>query len=78
MLIETAVIGRITGEKNGYVQAKFEYTAAHRLIATSEDEFCLHSIFAEVYHFKQTKDAKPVYPFGTDPMEPDYRDMDEI
>lgn len=75
MLIETAVVGRVIQSPNElYTQANFEYTAANRLVTSTEDDLCLHPIFAEVYHFKRDTSSKPVYPFGTDPYSPDYRE----
>jgi len=76
MLMESAVIGRVLSEKDGaYVHGMFEYTAAHKLITSTEDRLCLHPIFAEVFHFHQSKNDRPIYPYGTDPNSDDYRDQ---
>jgi len=76
MLMEAAVIGRVLNEENsGYVQGMFEYTAAHKLITSTDDRLCLHPIFAEVFHFQSKQFDKPIYPYGTDPNSEDYRDQ---
>ncbi len=76
MLIESAVIGRVVSSKQErYVNGLFEYTAAHKLITSTNDSLCLHPIFAEVFNFLRTEEAKPIYPFGTDPDSEDYRDQ---
>jgi hypothetical protein len=77
MLIEAAVIGRVITEKkeSNYVHGMFEYTAAHKLITSSEDQLCIHPIFAEVFHYKKSEGDKPVYPYGTNPDSDDYREF---
>ncbi len=69
MLIETGVVGVVTGETAEYVHGLFEYCAPHRLYVGHSDKLCLHPIFAGVFRSKYPKDSpeqKPVYPFGTD------------
>lgn len=75
MLMEAAVIGRVlTEDEGGYVHGMFEYTAAHKLLSSTNDRLCLHPIFAEVFHYRPGKKDRPIYPYGTDPNSDDYRD----
>ncbi|MFM9110595.1 MAG: hypothetical protein ACKOPN_08430, partial [Prochlorococcaceae cyanobacterium] len=75
MLVEAAVVGRVVNDVGDrYVEGMFEYTAAHKLIISTDDKLCLHPIFAEVFHFKKSSDDRAIYPWGTDPDCDDYRD----
>lgn len=75
MLIEAAVIGRVIKKENEkYIHGKFEYTAAHKLITSDDDELCLHPIFARVFRYKRSDQKLAIYPYGTDPNSEDYRD----
>lgn len=74
LLIETGIIGRVIRDRETerYIIGRFEYTEPHKLVVSTEDELCLHPVFAEVYNYKESKDVKTIYPYGSDPEE-DYR-----
>lgn len=72
VLFEIGAIGIVTSYGDRYINGLFEYTAEHRLVSSSYDEFCLHPLFTEVFGAVK-KNQKPVYPFGTDVNEPDWR-----
>lgn len=77
LLIETGIVGRVVGETDRYIVGRFEYTEPHKLVVSTEDELCLHSVFAEVFSYKKgkgkDKDTKTVYPYGSDPDGEDHR-----
>jgi len=87
MMIQIGCFGRVLGEGTSrYIIGEFEYTRAGSLHLADGEELCLHPLFAEVYNCQQSagrwaqlsdeqrSDTRPVYPFGSDPNEADYRD----
>ena len=71
MLIEIGVIGRFLEETDIYYKARFEYTASHELITSVDDTYCLHPLFSGIYG--NGRKSKPVYPYGSDVEDDDYR-----
>lgn len=78
MLSELGAVGRLTELTDEYAVAIFEYAEPHRMILTPADTLCIHPIFTERYRVIVPEDVpqsySPVYPLGTDPRSPDYRD----
>ena len=80
LLAEIGVIGRVThsiGRSNRYVNAEFEYALPSRLRFTKNSEFCLHPAFIGVFGSDENWPDPPfaIYPIGSDPDEPDYREQ---
>jgi translation initiation factor 1 (eIF-1/SUI1) len=74
MLLEIGAIGRVISDKESdiYIQGNFEYTVAHELVLSQEDELCVHPLFSGI--FGGEKKDKPVYPYGSVLDDVDYRD----
>jgi GTPase SAR1 family protein len=72
MLIEMGIVGCVIDDKDRYIQAKFEYTAQHQLVSSTSDTLCFHPLFTEIFSAK-TDEKKPVYPYGTQLDDMDYR-----
>jgi len=73
LLIETGVVGRAVDETDRYIVGRFEYTEPHKLVVSTEDNLCLHPVFAEVFNFKRQTGKKTIYPYGCDPDGEDHR-----
>lgn len=75
MLLEIGAIGRVIPGKESdiYIQGNFEYTVAHELALSQEDELCVHPLFSGI--FGGEKKDKPVYPYGSVLDDEDYRDQ---
>jgi hypothetical protein len=74
MLLEIGAIGRVIPgkEKDVYIKGNFEYTVAHELVLSQEDELCIHPLFSGI--FGGAKNERPVYPYGSVLDDEDYRD----
>ena len=77
MLLEIGALGRvIPGKENDvYIKGYFEYTVAHELVLSQDDELCIHPLFSGIFH-RGGKD-RPVYPYGSVLEDEDYRDSFE-
>lgn len=74
MLLEIGAIGRVIPgkETDVYIKGNFEYTVAHELVLSQEDELCVHPLFSGI--FGGAKNERPVYPYGSVLDDEDYRD----
>jgi len=74
MLLEIGALGRVIPGKESdlYIKGSFEYTVAHELVLSQDDELCIHPLFSGIFH-SGTKD-RPVYPYGSVLDDEDYRD----
>jgi hypothetical protein len=73
MLIEAGVIGKVINKTEKYVIALFEYTLPNRLNVTEQDELCVHPIFSGIFRAKRSEGILPIYPYGSDPDDGEYR-----
>lgn len=75
MLIEIGALGRVIPGKETdlYIKGNFEYTVAHELTLSHNDELCIHPLFSGIFSNGGRKD-RPVYPYGTVLEDEDYRD----
>lgn len=73
MLIEAGVIGKVIDKTEKYVIALFEYTLPNRLHVTEQDELCVHPIFSGIYRAKRHEGVMPIYPYGSDPDDAEFR-----
>ena len=78
MLIEIGALGRVIPgkEKDIYIKGNFEYTVAHELIISHDDQLCIHPLFSGIFGSSSRKD-RPVYPYGSVLDDEDYRDKFE-
>jgi len=78
MLIEIGALGRgIRGkETDVYIKGNFEYTVAHELTISHDDQLCIHPLFSGIFSNGGRKD-RPVYPYGSVLDDEDYRDKFE-
>ena len=74
MLMEIGAIGKVIRGKatEMYIQGNFEYTVDHEIPVNHDEEMCLHPLFSGVYG--TDNDELPVYPYGTNVDDEDYRD----
>lgn len=75
MLLEIGAIGRVIKGKEAdlYIKGNFEYTVAHQLNLSQEDELCIHPLFSGIFHSSIQQD-RPVYPYGSVLDDEDYRE----
>jgi hypothetical protein len=73
MLLETGVIGKVIEKRKQYIVGLFEYTLPNRLNVTEQDEFCVHPIFSGIYRARRSSGQLPIYPYGSDPEDRDFR-----
>ena len=73
MLLEIGAIGRVIPGKatDVYIQGNFEYTVAHEIAISHDDELCIHPAFSGI--FGNDAQERPVYPYGSDVDDEDYR-----
>ena len=78
MLIEIGALGRVVPGKETdlYIKGNFEYTVAHELTISYDDQLCVHPLFSGIFGNSARKD-RPVYPYGTVLDDEDYRDKFE-
>jgi len=78
MLIEIGALGRVIRgkETDVYIKGNFEYTVAHELTISHDDELCIHPLFSGIFSNSARKD-RPVYPYGSVLDDDDYRDKFE-
>jgi hypothetical protein len=79
MLIEIGALGRVIPGKETdlYIKGNFEYTVAHELTFSHDDELCIHPLFSGIFGNGGRKKDRPVYPYGTVLDDEDYRDKFE-
>jgi hypothetical protein len=79
MLIEIGALGRVIPgkETDVYIKGNFEYTVAHELTLSHDDELCIHPLFSGIFSNGGRKKDRPVYPYGTVLEDEDYRDKFE-
>jgi hypothetical protein len=79
MLIEIGALGRVIPGKETdlYIKGNFEYTVAHELTFSHDDELCIHPLFSGIFSNGGRKKDRPVYPYGTVLDDEDYRDKFE-
>jgi hypothetical protein len=79
MLIEIGALGRVIPGKETdlYIKGNFEYTVAHELTFSHDDELCIHPLFSGIFSNGGKKKDRPVYPYGTVLEDEDYRDKFE-
>jgi hypothetical protein len=75
MLIEIGALGRVIKgkETDVYIQGNFEYTVAHELTISHDDQLCIHPLFSGIFSNGNRKD-RPVYPYGAVLDDEDYRE----
>jgi hypothetical protein len=78
MLIEIGALGRVIPgkETDVYIKGNFEYTVAHELTISHDDQLCIHPLFSGIFGNSNRKD-RPVYPYGSVLDDEDYRDKFE-
>jgi hypothetical protein len=78
MLIEIGALGRVIPGKETdlYIKGNFEYTVAHELTISHDDQLCIHPLFSGIFSNSKRKD-RPVYPYGTVLDDEDYRNKFE-
>lgn len=78
MLIEIGAMGRVIRGKETdlYIKGNFEYTVAHELTISHDDQLCIHPLFSGIFSNGNRKD-RPVYPYGAVLDDEDYRDKFE-
>jgi len=78
MLIEIGALGRVISgkETDVYIKGNFEYTVAHELTISHDDQLCIHPLFSGIFSNSGRKD-RPVYPYGSVLEDEDYRDKFE-
>ena len=74
MLLEIGALGRVIPGKESdlYIKGFFEYTVAHELVLSQDDELCIHPLFSGIFH--SGRKDRPVYPYGSVLDDEDYRD----
>lgn len=77
MLMEIGAIGRVKPGKatDIYIQGNFEYTVEHEIAVSHDDELCIHPLFSGI--FGNDQHDRPVYPYGSDLNDEDYRENSE-
>ena len=78
VLVDIGVIGRVVEKKSDrYISAEFAYTAPSKVIFTKDSEFCIHPAFLGAFGADENIPDPPfaVYPIGSDPNDPDYREI---
>jgi len=75
MLLEIGAIGKVIPgkERDLYIKGNFEYTVSHQLSLSQDDELCVHPLFSGIFH-GNSKQERPVYPYGSALEDEDYRD----
>lgn len=78
MLIEIGALGRVIPgkETDVYIKGNFEYTVAHELTISHDDQLCVHPLFSGIFGSSARKD-RPVYPYGSVLEDEDYREKFE-
>jgi hypothetical protein len=78
MLIEIGALGRVIKgkETDVYIKGNFEYTVAHELSISHDDQLCIHPLFSGIFGNNARRD-RPVYPYGSVLDDEDYRDKFE-
>jgi hypothetical protein len=78
MLIEIGALGRVIRgkETDVYIKGNFEYTVAHELTISYDDQLCIHPLFSGIFSNSNRKD-RPVYPYGAVLDDEDYRERFE-
>lgn len=74
-LVEIGAVGKLIDETDQYFQAQFEYTVPAELVFSSDDRYCIHPLFSHLFAAKKNEN-KPIYPYGTNADDPDYRDWE--
>jgi hypothetical protein len=74
MLLEIGALGKVKLGKatDMYIRGNFEYTVEHELGIGDDDELCVHPLFSGMYG-NDTRE-RPVYPYGCELNDEDYRD----
>ncbi|MBK9925376.1 MAG: hypothetical protein IPP66_08790 [Anaerolineales bacterium] len=74
MLMEIGAVGRVIKgtATEVYIKGNFEYTVAHEIAISHDDELCIHPLFSGI--FGGDKKERPVYPYGSGMEDEDYRD----
>jgi hypothetical protein len=78
MLLEIGAVGRVIPGKESdlYIKGNFEYTVAHELVLSQDDELCVHPLFSGIFRGSGVQD-RPVYPYGSVLDDEDYRNNDD-
>ena len=78
MLTEIGAVGVVLpgSESNKYVKGHFAYTVGHQLSISYQDTLCLHPLFSGIYRGPD-RGGRPVYPYGSDLSDGDYRNRDD-
>ena len=70
LMVRIGCLGRVMERSGRYVVGEFEYTAPHRLHIGSDEELCVHPLFAGVYQSKSARNPQPndfaIYPYGSE------------
>jgi hypothetical protein len=74
MLLEIGAMGRVIRgtATEVYIKGNFEYTVAHEISVSHDDELCIHPLFSGI--FGNDNKERPVYPYGSGMEDEDYRD----
>jgi hypothetical protein len=75
MLLEIGAVGKVIpgSDKDLYIKGNFEYTISHQLSISQDDELCVHPLFSGIFQ-GSGKQERPVYPYGSNINDEDYRD----
>lgn len=75
MLLEIGAVGKVMpgSDKSLYIKGSFEYTVSHQLPLSQDDELCVHPLFSGIFRGSD-KQERPVYPYGSELEDDDYRD----
>ncbi|HET8685925.1 MAG TPA: hypothetical protein VFM18_04590, partial [Methanosarcina sp.] len=78
MLLEIGAVGKVIpgNESDLYIKGRFEYTISHQLSISQDDELCVHPLFSGIFQGSE-KQERPVYPYGSNFDDEDYRDGEE-
>ncbi|MFO0587074.1 MAG: hypothetical protein U0441_06040 [Polyangiaceae bacterium] len=72
LLLETGVLGVVTGDTELYTEARFEYIERQPLIPGMNDRFVVHPMFYGRLGIKPPREAKWVFPIGPEDLSVDY------
>ena len=78
MLTEIGAIGIVLpgSDSSKYIKGHFSYTVGHSLSLSYSDTLCLHPLFSGIYR-GPNRAGRPVYPYGSDLGDGDYRNRDD-
>lgn len=64
MLFNMGIVGRAIDGTSRYIIGQFAYNLPHQLVASHDDRFCVHPVFARRYSMRPDDKGQFVYPHG--------------